>query len=115
MPNHDERFREFHEKNPEVYQELVSLARQAVARGRRKMGIKMLFEVVRWQRFLRTTDPDSGSTYKLNNNYHSRYARLIMDQESDLRGIFEVRELKTGGDSEDPDDFDGPSLLDDYA
>jgi hypothetical protein len=87
----ERRFREFHRDNPEVYQELMVLVRQATARGRKKIGIKMLWEVVRWNRFLLTTD----EKYKLNNNYHSRYARLIMDNEPGLRGIFETRELKS--------------------
>ena len=87
----DRRFREFHRDNPEVYEELMVLVRQALARGRKKIGIKMLWEVVRWNRFLRTTD----EKYKLNNNYHSRYARLIMNNELGLAGIFETRELKS--------------------
>ena len=87
----ERRFREFHRDNPEVYNELMALVRQAIARGRKKIGIKMLWEVVRWNRFLRTTD----EKYKLNNNYHSRYARLIMDQEPGLDGIFNTRELKS--------------------
>jgi hypothetical protein len=85
------RFRRFHAENPHVYGELAKLARQAKRKGRRKIGIKMLFEVVRWNRFLTTTDTE----YKLNNNFHSRYARLIMDKEADLRGIFDLRGLRT--------------------
>src|SRR5829696_1211728 len=85
----DREFFEFHAKNPAVYRELVKLARQAKEAGRHKVGIKMIYEVVRWTRFLETSDPD----WKLNNNYHSRYARLIMDQELDLQDIFELREL----------------------
>ena len=87
----DRRFRDFHRDNPEVYEELMVLVRQAMARGRKKIGIKMLWEVVRWNRFLRTTD----EKYKLNNNYHSRFARLIMDNEPGLAGIFETRVLKS--------------------
>ena len=40
-----------------------------------------------------TTDEHSG--FKLNNNYRSRYARLIMEQEADLEGVFQIRELTT--------------------
>lgn len=87
----ERRFREFHRDNPEVYKELMVLVRQAIARGRKKIGIKMLWEVVRWNRFLQTSD----EKYKLNNNLHSRYARLIMDKEPGLAGIFETRELKS--------------------
>jgi hypothetical protein len=52
----------------------------------------MLFEVMRWNWFMTTTDPDSD--FKLNNNYRSRYARKLMDEYPELDGIFEVRELK---------------------
>jgi hypothetical protein len=87
----ERKFQKFHQENPQVYRELAELARQAKRRGRRKIGIKMLFEVVRWNRFLQTTDKE----FKLNNNLHSRYARLLMEREPELRGIFNLRELKS--------------------
>jgi hypothetical protein len=87
----DRRFSEFHAENPHVYEKLVQLARQAVARGRTRTGIGMLFEVVRWHVYLETNDPD----WKMNNSYRSRYARLIMEQEKGLEDLFELRELKT--------------------
>ncbi|MFA6917207.1 MAG: hypothetical protein WC222_12505 [Parachlamydiales bacterium] len=83
------RFAEFHLANPQVYTELVALAREASRRGRKRIGIKMIYEVVRWNRFIQTTD----DSFKLNNDYHSRYARLIMQREVDLAGIFETRSL----------------------
>ena len=72
-----------------MYEGLVRLARELTAQGRARVGIKMLFEVLRWQHALRTT----GDEFKLNNNYHSHYARLIMSQEPDLDGVFETRRL----------------------
>lgn len=89
----EERFLAFHRDNPDVYQSLVDLARQAMRRGKTRVGMKMIWEVVRWDRFMLTED--SSSEFKLNNNYHSRYARLIMQQESDLVGIFEIRGLRS--------------------
>lgn len=88
---YDCRFSEFHRENPDVYRELVKLARKLRDRGHAHYGIGALFEVVRFHRALETTD----AVYKLNNNHRSRYARLIMEQEPDLRGFFETRELKT--------------------
>lgn len=88
----DRHFRTFHENNPEVYVELVRLARQLHGRGHDRIGIGMLFEVIRWKRHLETVDV---SGFKLNNNYRSRYARLIMEQEPDLFGVFELRGLRT--------------------
>lgn len=87
-----EQFEEFHRRNPWVYDTLVELARDLVARGRTRVGIGMLFEVVRWT-YYRQTD-DAQSEFRLNNNYRSRYARLIMARERDLDGVFELRELR---------------------
>ena len=86
-----ERFDAFHDANPWVYDALVGLARDLVNRGRRRIGIGMLYEVLRWQYYRATTD--EASDFKLSNDYRSRYARLIMDNESDLAGVFELREL----------------------
>jgi hypothetical protein len=87
----EQKFRQFHAENPQVYRELVRLAYEAKAAGRTKIGIKMLWEVVRWNRFLATTDRH----FKLPNNHHSRYARLIMEQEEDLQDIFHTRGLRS--------------------
>jgi hypothetical protein len=84
-------FWQFHRENPLVYARLVGLARDLKRKGHAKLGIGMLFEVVRWQHMLNTHDP--ASEFKLNNNYRSLYARLIMLREEDLAGVFETRTL----------------------
>ncbi len=86
-----ERYEAFAAANPHVYRRLVQLARDLVARGHRKVGMKMLFEVLRWEHAMTTDDPTSD--FKLNNDYTSRYARDIMDAEPDLDGVFEIRRL----------------------
>lgn len=86
-------FRQFHLENPDVYKELVRLAREALKMGHRKIGIGLLWEVMRWNLTIKIID--KRSDFLLNNNYRSRYARLIMEQEEDLRNIFEIRELKS--------------------
>lgn len=88
----DRAFAEFHRENPHVYAKLVALARQARSCGRLRLGMKMLFEVVRWHHAIETTDPK----FKINNNLASRYARLIMTTERDLGRMFELRELGGG-------------------
>jgi hypothetical protein len=88
----DLKFIDFHMANPQVYTELVSLSREAKGQGHSKFGLRMLWEVLRWKRMMSTTDP---SEYKLNDNYISRYARLIMSIEKDLDGLFEIRGLKS--------------------
>lgn len=85
--NLTEKFQQFHEENPHVYRTLVYLARQWVNAGHTRLGIATLFERARWEFAMSTTDPD----YKINNNYKPYYARLIMSQEPDLDGLFELR------------------------
>jgi hypothetical protein len=82
------KFHDFDRKNPHVYDELVKLCREAKRAGKSKIGIGMLWEVMRWHFFLQTTDTD----YKLNNDYRAYYARVIMVREEDLEEIFNTRE-----------------------
>lgn len=86
----DREFREFHDANPHIYHQLVRLARAWKAKGFTSVGMKMLWEVLRYHEGLRTRGDPS---FKLNNNYTSRYARFIMEWESDLAGFFETRAL----------------------
>lgn len=88
-----QRFERFHRLNPWVYDALVFYARDFLSGGRSRVGMKMLFERVRWERNRRTT----GETFKLSNDFHARYARLVMAQEPDLAGKFETRELRERG------------------
>jgi len=83
-----QRFARFHADNPQVYSMLVSLARGLRARRPRKLGIGMLFEVLRWQYYVQT---DTDEDYNLNNDFRAPYARLIMDQEPDLQAAFNIR------------------------
>ena len=85
----EEQFAAFHSANPHVYQALRRHALAMVRRGQHKIGIKMLFEVLRWQHAMTTTD--AASAFKLNNNYAPFYARLLMDNEPELSGAFETR------------------------
>jgi hypothetical protein len=87
----EQSFIEFHVKNPEVYAQLVHLARQWVNAGGAKLGIATLFEKLRWEWHVAGLTDSDG--YKLNNNYRSLYARKIMNNEPDLNGVFEIRSL----------------------
>jgi hypothetical protein len=90
-------FEAFHSENPEIYDELVALAREAQAEGATRIGIRMLWEVMRWRRKAYLKADPSQAHYRLNDHYHSRYARLIMEREPDLEGIFEARALRSHG------------------
>ena len=83
----EDRFLEFHDANPDVYTEIVELARRAKAGGRRHWSINGVFEVLRYSR-LQT----QGEQFKLNNSFRAAYARMVMDRNPDLMGFFEVRD-----------------------
>lgn len=79
-------FRRFHAANPHVYEALKMVALWC-KRNNRRMGIKAIYERVRWEYSVAT----SGSPYKLNNNFSAYYARALMKNEPELAGFFETR------------------------
>jgi hypothetical protein len=84
-----DRFSIFHKKNPQVYKMLVSKCKSWRFRHpKKKLGIRMLWEAMRWDYMMQTDAED----FKLNNNHTPFYARMIMDCEPELSGIFELRE-----------------------
>lgn len=84
----EKEFIRFHLENPSVYTVLVALAREWVRKtGRDKLGIGMLWERMRWDIYIATSDPE----FKLSNNHRAFYARLIMLREKDLHNVFNVK------------------------
>lgn len=84
------RFESFHEHNPWVADVLERMTTDRLAAGKRKVGIGMLFEVLRWQAGFVT----EGDDFRLNNNYRSRYVRLLIERHPEWAEAFETRELK---------------------
>ena len=95
----DVRFLQFHLANPHVYQKLKELSLYAKRRGAKRIGIALLFERLRWFSMFET----SGDVFKLNNDYRALYARMLMRNEQELSGFFELRErsfyAKTGSEN----------------
>ena len=85
-----ERFEAFHAANPWVLQALIALAENARAHGETRVGVKALFERLRWSYNRATT----GDVWRLNNSYTSRYARLIAEQRPDLAPMIQTRKLR---------------------
>lgn len=88
MPKVERAFRIFHRTNPHVLRSLIELTEELHRTGARRIGMKMLFEVLRWQTMLATR----GDDFKLNNNYCSYYARVLMHRRPEFRGMFQLRE-----------------------
>jgi len=87
-----ENFKSFHRKNPYVYTKLREMAIEWKNAGHTKVGIKMLFEVLRWQHGLKRLDSEE---FALNNNYAPHYARLLMAENPGLEGLFELRTIRS--------------------
>jgi hypothetical protein len=82
------KFEQFHRANPHIYRLMDRLAHDWIAStGRHKLGIAALYERARWELAIQTGDPD----FKLNNNHRAFYARLLMMNHPELRGLFDLR------------------------
>lgn len=87
----DKKFWLFHEHNPQVFKRLVIMCNQAKAMGRKKAGIGMFWEVLRWESYLDISSDD----FKLNNSYRSRYARILEQEHPEFIGLFNKRRIKS--------------------
>ncbi|XUM00292.1 hypothetical protein ACQ86F_25615 [Streptomyces venezuelae ATCC 10712] len=85
-----ERFEAFHAFNPWVAKALERLTADCVERGFGRIGIGMLFELLRYQYGVAT----HGDEFALNNSYRSRYVRLLLDAHPEWAPLFEVRALR---------------------
>ena len=85
----EERFWQFHTRNPQVYAALRRLALDLANRGKTRIGVKGLVEVLRWHHQLVTDDPTSD--YQINNSYTAFYARLLVANEPALADRIELR------------------------
>lgn len=90
----EESFERFHEDNPEVLDLLIKYSRQVKARGFQHYSMDAIYHRVRWHYNIET-HRDPNDEFKLNNNFTSRYARMIMEMCPDLKGFFETRVLKS--------------------
>lgn len=84
-----ERFEEYHRLNPAVYRALCDLARRfKAATGRERLSVQRCIEIARWDLEIASKGEEE---YRINNNFGAYYARLVMLQEPDLLGVFEIR------------------------
>jgi hypothetical protein len=84
-----ERFDLFHAANPHVADTLEALAAQWLVRHNR-VGMKALYEQARWETGIQTT----GDVWRLNNDFTSRYARLLIDRRPEWATCIQTRELR---------------------
>ena len=87
-----DRFEAFHRLNPWVLYALETLTADYLEGGHRRIGIRMLWEVLRWEYNRATKDP--SSTFKVNDHYHSRYVRLLVERHPEWESVFATRTLR---------------------
>ena len=91
----DAEFDRFLAENPDVYRRFRTIAVKLKAKGFNRWGAKAIWEVLRYEMALKSVT--TGEKYALNNNFTSRFARKLMDEEpEDFAGFFETRTLKGG-------------------
>jgi len=83
-------FFDSHERNPQVYALLRRLAFEKKDRGAKRIGMRALWERMRWDFDVETTEHQPS----FNNNHAPFYARLLMQREPALQGIFNLRERR---------------------
>lgn len=89
--SHTEKAEAFHEANPHVLIYVVSLIREAQAAGDEKIGMGMIFEVLRWKYRIRTT----GQFFRLNHNHRAWYARKVQAEYPELSHMLDTRAQRT--------------------
>lgn len=91
----DERFDAWINRNPQILDLFIRLARDWKAAGQTRCGGKMIAEVLRYHSVIEGTvvAHDDQEAFKINNVYVSRLTRLAVQTAPDLAGLFEFREL----------------------
>lgn len=90
--SHNLAAQEFHNANAHVCDILIDETLRLQMQGVTNISMDKLFGKIRWSEFIQT----DSSGFKMNNNYSSFYARLVMEKEPRLEGIFVIRQLNTG-------------------
>ncbi|WP_172387162.1 hypothetical protein [Streptomyces sp. MNP-20] len=85
-----QRFEAFHALNPWVLRALARLTGDCADKGFSRISIGMLFELLRYQYGAATR----GDEFALNNNFRSRYVRLLLTEHPEWAPLFEVRALR---------------------
>lgn len=87
-----EQFEQFDALHPEIYVEFCHIALDLLRRGRVHYGSKAILEIIRYHRIL--SGKSDIEPFKINNNYSSRYARKLIEEDERFRDFFELRELR---------------------
>lgn len=82
-----EQFFQYHEKNPHIFRLFSQYAWQVRKAGVFHYGAKAIMERIRWHYEI----DQRAHEFKINNNYASCYARLLIQQDPAFTDFFELR------------------------
>lgn len=85
----DDKFKEYHEQNPHLYEAFKSVALDAMKMGFTNYGANGIFEIIRWKRAER-----GEGEFKINNNYAPLFARLFVNEYPQHKDFFRFRKSK---------------------
>lgn len=84
-----ERWEAWSAANAWVLPAVERLIGEWLAAGHKRVGMKQVWEVVRW-----TYGTTTGDTFKANNDFTSRAARAVLERHPEWRDAIETRELR---------------------
>lgn len=84
-------FQQYHRDNPEVADEMERLADVWVESGKPRISVRLLLEVIRWNRNIKI---QSGDEFKINNNYAPHYAREMIRRRPEWSNRIDTRVLR---------------------
>jgi len=84
------RFREYDEKNPQIWKAFSQITLQAIRKGHKRLGASFIINIIRWER----PEVAEGDIFKVNNDFYPYYARKFMDEFPEHRKVFELRKLR---------------------
>ncbi|MFC5253008.1 hypothetical protein [Streptomyces nigrescens] len=82
-----DRFRAFDAQHPWIYRALEQLVEERLGAGAKKVGMKALFEALRWRH--------PHKVRGLNNNYTALYARRLLAEHPQWASVIEIRRRRS--------------------
>ena len=86
-----QRFNQFHNDNPQVYELFKKFTFMAIRRGHKRLSAWMIANRIRWETSIETY---STEEYKISNDYIALYARKFMADFPEYNGFFRIKEMK---------------------
>jgi len=84
------KFNEWDQKNPEVYDLFIRFTLQAMKAGHKHLSAWMIVNRIRWE----TSIVTKGDDFKISNDFIALYARKFMAEHPEHKGFFRLRPMK---------------------